>query len=213
MRRFLVLVATLPIYLMMYGQNAFERWKAMPDLLLPYLDANSRTELVDRYDISQKADDKGGLNTSVTNRLKGTTRLDTLTENYLRLTLNDHATWEMKLLATDDHDFVIATSMTILGEAAESKVSLFSSDWKHLSDTIFTSSTLLERPDTMTESDFNELLGQISLVLWKAEFSPDNNDLTLSPSFLFVPHGERERLAAILVPRKLRWNGALWNSI
>ncbi|MBR5744868.1 MAG: DUF3256 family protein, partial [Muribaculaceae bacterium] len=92
-------------------------------------------------------------------------------------------------------------------------VSLFSRDWKHLSDTIFTGPTLLERPDTMTESNFNELLGQISLVLWKAEFSPDNNDLTLSPSFLFVPHGERERLAAILVPRKLRWNGALWNSI
>jgi hypothetical protein len=196
----------------MYGQNALECWKAMPDTLLPYLDANNRTELVDRYDISQKADDKGNLNTSVTNRLKGTTRLDTLTENYLRLTLNERATWEMKLLTTDDHDFVIATSMTVTGESADSKVSLFSRDWKHLSDTIFTGPTLLERPDTMTESNFNELLGQISLVLWKAEFSPDNNDLTLSPSLLFIPHGERERFAALFIPRKLRWNGASWNA-
>ena len=197
---------------MMYGQNALECWKAMPDDLLPYLDASSRMELVDRYDISLKADDKGSLNISVANRLKGTTRIDTLTANCLRLTLNSRATWEMKLLATDGDDFMIATSMTVTGESADSKVSLFSRDWKHLSDTIFTGPTLLERPDTMTESAFSELLGQISLVLWKAEFSPNNNDLMLSPSLLFIPHGERERFAALFVPRKLRRNGVSWNA-
>ena len=173
----------------------------MPDSLLPYLDANHRTALVEQYDITQNADNKAELNTSVTNRLRGSSHLDTLTTNYLRLTLNDHATLE------------IATSTTILGEAAESKVSLFSRDWEHLSDTIFTSSTLLERPDTVSVSDFNNLTEKISLVLWQASFSPDNDLLTLSPSLLFVPSDEKERYKLLFMQKILKFNGKTFNQI
>ena len=213
MRRILALAAVLPVYLIMYGQSALECWKSMPNSLLPYLDASHRTALVEQYDITQNADNKAELNTSVTNRLRGSSHLDTLTTNYLRLTLNDHATWEMKLLATDDDDFVIATSTTILGEAAESKVSLFTSGWKHLSDTIFTSSTLLERPDTMSVSEFNNLTEKISLVLWQASFSPDNDLLTLSPSLLFVPSDEKERYKLLFMQKILKFNGKTFNQI
>ena len=162
----------------------------MPDALLPYLDAGSRTAMVEQYDITQKADNKAELNTGVANRLRGTSTLDTLTTNYLRLRLNERATWEMKLIATDSDNFVIATSMTVFGDSPESKVSLFSSDWKHLSDTIFTEQTL---------------------VLWEAHFSPDNDDLTLSPSLLFVPSDEKERYKALKMQKFLKFDGNIFN--
>ena len=210
MRRIFALAAVLSACLSMLGQSALECWKSMPNGRLPYLDANHRTELVEQYDITQKADNKAELNKSVTNRLRGSSHLDTLTANYLRVTLNDRATWEMKLLATEGDDFVIATSMTVFGESAESKVSLFSRDWKHLSDTIFTAQSL-DKPEEMEQGDWEKLMGGISLVLWQARFSPDNDDLTLSPSLLFVPSDEKERYKALLMQKKLKFDGKSFN--
>lgn len=210
MRRIFALAAVFSLCLSMLGQSALECWKAMPDSLLPYLDANHRTELVEQYEIAQKADNKAELNASVTNRLRGSSLLDTLTANYLRLRLNSGATWEMKLLTTDGDDFVIATSMTVFGEAAESKVSLFSSDWKHVSDTIFTEQTL-GKPDEMSSEEYQKLTDGLSLVLWEAHFSPENDDLTLSPSLLFVPRDEKERCEALKMQKTLKFDGKTFN--
>lgn len=210
MRRFFALVAVFSLCLSMQGQRVLECWKAMPDSLLPYLDANIRTELVEQYDITQKAENKAALNTGVTNRLHGSSTLDTLTANYLRLRLNERTTWEMKLLTTGDDDFVIAISKTVFGEAAESKVSLFSNDWKHLSDTIFTEESLV-KPDEMSNEEFQILTKGISLVLWQAHFSPENDDLTLSPSLLFVPRDEKERYEALKMQKILKFDGKTFN--
>ena len=210
MSRFLALVAVFSLCLSMQGQRVLECWKAMPDALLPYLDACSRTAMVEQYDITQKADNKAELNTGVANRLRGTSTLDTLTTNYLRLRLNDRATWEMKLIATDGDNFVIATSMTVFGDSPESKVSLFSSDWKHLSDTIFTEQSLV-KPDEMSSEEYQKLTDGLSLVLWEAHFSPDNDDLTLSPSLLFVPSDEKERYKALKMQKFLKFDGNIFN--
>jgi len=182
----------------------------MPDALLPYLDASIRTAMVEQYDITQKADNKAELNTGVANRLRGTSTLDTLTANYLRLRLNERATWEMKLIATDGDNFVIATSMTVFGDSPESKVSLFSSDWKHLSDTIFTEQSLA-KPEEMSSEEYQKLTDGLSLVLWEAHFSPDNDDLTLSPSLLFVPSDEKERYKALKMQKSLKFDGNIFN--
>ncbi|MBR6494067.1 MAG: DUF3256 family protein, partial [Prevotella sp.] len=92
MRRILALAAVLSACFSVFGQSALECWKSMPAEQLPYLDASHRSALVEQYDITQNADNKAELNTSVTNRLRGSSHLDTLTTNFLRLTLNDHAT-------------------------------------------------------------------------------------------------------------------------
>lgn len=57
-----------------------EAWLMMPDSLLPYLNKNQRLELLELRDMKVKAE--------VKNLLNGNTVMDTLTTNYLSLTLS-----------------------------------------------------------------------------------------------------------------------------
>ena len=105
---------------------------------------------------------------------------------------------------------ILISAMTVFGEAAESKVSLFSSGWKHLSDTIFKEQTL-DKPEEMSSEEYQKLTDGLSLVLWEAHFSPDNDDLTLSPSLLFVPRDEKERYEALKMQKTLKFDGKTFN--
>ena len=208
MRKTSALITALLCVFVAQGQSVREHFLAVPDTLLPYLDKGKLVEMIDLYDIKRNAVNDSLMDASVNNRLGGTSVIDTLTADYLRLRLNSHATWEMKLLPSgepaDSASQIIATSLTVKGDKPESKVSLYTTDWKLLSDTIFTSKSLLEKPEMMSDEEFQAKLEQISLVLWSANFSPDDNDLMLTPSLLFVPYDKKEEFLPLKMQRKLK---------
>ena len=206
MRKIAAIFAVLFSVLAAHGQNVRQQFLSIPDSLLPYLDRDKRTELTDLYDIKQNALEEALMDASVVNRFRESSAIDTLTENYLRLTLNKSATWEMKLISADGDDFVVGISHTVKGECPESRVCIYTRDWKLLSDTIFTSESLLEKPENMSDEDFRARLEQISLILWQANFSPDDDDLTLSPSFLFIPHDKKDDFLPLKTQKKLKFN-------
>lgn len=103
-----------------------EVWKAMPDSLLPYLTHNDRLDMVDYIDAKMKAE--------VTNRMDGKSTLDTLSTDYLHLTLNEAVTVEMGLLPTDGLTadscaHVVCVITTYGSPEIESRIKFYTANW------------------------------------------------------------------------------------
>lgn len=215
MRKVLTLFVVVFFTLLAYGQDVRMQFLSIPDSLLPHFDMEKRMALLDMYDIKKNADFDAALDAGVDNRLHGVSSIDTLTTDYLKIRLNSRTTWEMKLLAAHrelaDSNKVVGISVTVSGEKSESRVSVYSRNWELLCDTIFTGSNLLEKPADMAEETFRQHVSELSLVLWQANFSPDSEVLTLSPSLLFVPFDEKEKFTSLNLKKKVKWNGKSFN--
>lgn len=182
------------------GQSARDAWLHMPDCLSSFLDAAKRAEMLSSYEMQSEE--------NVENPLHGTSRLDTLTRSYLKATLSGSSHIELKLLPTNGEDSLICMVNTFDGPLAESRVRLFTADWQALSDTCYTSKTLLQKPDTMTAEVFAGMLESLSLVLWRAALAADSDTLQLTPSFPLQFVEDKERFKALVVQRNLNWDGS-----
>jgi len=164
-----------------------------PDSIFPYLTRNNRLDMIDFRESSMRAE--------VTNSLDGKSVLDSLTADYLHLTLNASTTVEMKLLASqrlldDTTKTIVCVSTTYCG--TESNVGFYTSKWHRLPMTLhYDRSSLIARPDTMSLDNYVELqrlAGDYSVV---AKLSPTTTDIELSPMFANVSSDEEKRLVAI----------------
>lgn len=188
-----------------------DAWLAMPDSLVPYLNANLRLECVELKDMGLKAE--------VENMLGGNTVLDSLTASYLHVTLNEAATLEMKLLPVMGGDSILCVVKTVAAPEKESNVWLYDADWRPLQARQQQLERLLEtlagsmthRPDTMPQARYDELVGMIDPVMYNAILSPDEDVLTFSLSLPFFNKEEREAIRPIMSQRKFKWNGNSFN--
>ena len=186
------------------AQTLREAWVAMPDSLLPYLDKSKRAQLLELNDDRMPAE--------ADNKLQGTSRLDTLLQNYLQVSASESMVLQMKLLPRQtaegqEADSVLCMVQTLKGPCPESRVRLFSRSWELLSDTCYRDKKLLVRPDTISAERFAELLESISLVVWKSELLPDADELVLTPSLPLLFVEEKEKMKPLLLQRNLKWNG------
>ena len=104
-------------------------------------------------------------------------------------------------------DSIICMIQTFSAPQSESRVRLFTPAWELLCDTSFTSKSMLQRPDTMSESTFSDLLKQIPLVLWKAEATigdSEANELLLTPSFPLAFVEKQKEFAPLVLQRKIK---------
>ena len=104
-------------------------FSAMPDSVLPTLTRNNRLDMVDFVASGMKAE--------VSDVFDGKATLDTLTADYLHLTLSEAVKVEMKLLKSsvalaDSSDCVVCLVMSYGVKPKESSVSLFTAKWKPL---------------------------------------------------------------------------------
>ena len=197
---FWLLLAVLPAG----AQTLREVWVAMPDSLLPYLDKSKRAQLLELNDDRMPAE--------ADNKLQGTSRLDTLLQNFLQVSASESMVLQMKLLPCQsaegqEVDSVLCLVQTLKGPCPESRVRLFSHSWELLSDTCYRDKKLLVCPDTISAERFAELLESISLVVWKSELPPDADELVLTPSLPLLFVEEKEKMKPLLLQRNLKWNG------
>ena len=68
-------------------------WIQMPDSIVPYLNNSVRTEMADLYQMKVKAESR--------NLLEGTSVIDTLTSDYMRVSLNSNSAMQIKQLPTE----------------------------------------------------------------------------------------------------------------
>lgn len=204
----LLLMLTAPLQ----AQRVKDMWISMPDSLIPYLNKSMRIELVDFVNMKVKAE--------VKNLLGEESVMDTLTANYLSVTLNEAATVQMRMLPLQNGDSIMCMVRSSHGPACDSELSFWSKNWQRIEQKGFISGAeapqslrdrLFVKPDTMTEARFKELSEMIEPFLVCASLSPIDNSLTLKVSLPMLSADDKKAVKAILMQRKLNWNGETFN--
>lgn len=187
------------------GKTMQEVWIDMPDSITMYLTKSMRTELADYVDMKVSAATK--------NAIGDTVRIDTLTSDYIAITLSESSKLEMKLLPRDGSN-IICMVRTYYGTAAESIISFWQLDWQQLPDIsmpALENIELIKKPDSLSVTEFNKIKAMISPKMIEMQLSPDDNSLLLSYSLPDVNKEDSELIKSILVQKKINWNGEIFN--
>lgn len=110
-----------------FAQTMRQLFVSLPDsVLMPQLTKVNREDCIDFLDSKMKAE--------VTNRFDGKSTLDTLSADYLHLTLSPMSEVEMKLFPVNDSVKAICWIQTYGNDSTirESSVRFFSTDWQEL---------------------------------------------------------------------------------
>lgn len=187
------------------GKTMREVWIDMPDSITMYLTKSMRTELADYVDMKVSAATK--------NAIGDTVRIDTLTSDYIAITLSESSKLEMKLLPKNGSN-IICMVRTYYGTAAESIISFWQLDWQQLPDIsmpALENIELIKKPDSLSVTEFNKIKAMISPKMIEMRLSPDDNSLLLSYSLPDVNKEDSELIKSILVQKKINWNGEIFN--
>ena len=178
----------------------------MPDSLVEYLNKTKRTEMVDFYDMGVKAE--------TFNLLQGSTVLDSLSSTFADISVNKSQRMQLALLPLHEADTLICMVNSFLGEAPESEVHFFNTQWMPMPSKDFldevTSSQLMQRPDTMDVERYDELVRFFDPVMIAAVLTPDSN-LIFQLSTPMVTMEEKKQLDAIMLQKKFKWNRQRFN--
>ena len=178
----------------------------MPDSLVEYLNKTKRTEMVDFYDMGVKAE--------TFNLLQGSTVLDSLTSTFADISVNKSQRMQLALLPLHEADTLICMVNSFLGEAPESEVHFFNTQWMPMPSKDFldevTASQLMQRPDTMDVERYDELVRFFDPVMIAAVMTPDSN-LIFQLSTPMVTTEEKKQLDAIMLQKKFKWNRQRFN--
>ncbi|MGL5787784.1 MAG: DUF3256 family protein [Bacteroidales bacterium] len=161
-----------------FAQDITPYFTIIPDNILGYVNIGLRKDLIDLYNAKQKAE--------VRNLLGGTTRLDFMSPEYLKLQLSDKTTMEMRMIQNpDDSTALIVVNKTLNTAYPESVLSVYASDWRSLA-----SGNYFEQPalndflyDGVTDAELAELKRVIPYDNVLIELDSVKNELNVTPQF------------------------------
>ncbi len=204
------LIITIICMVLMSGAKAksmSELWTCLPDSVIPYLDRAHRVQMMEYIKMGLKAD--------VDNSLAEKSMVDTLTADYIHLTLNESVVMELKKLPQTGGDSLICMVTTWKGPAEESRVRFFSQSWQeldlshafHEKELANLTEELIQKPDTMDEKRFGELRSMIDPMLVSAHLSPNDNQLQVQLLTDLLSADDRKAVGVLIRPLFLSWNG------
>lgn len=198
MKKHFIVAVVLLLSLPACARNMHDLLREMPDSLLPSLTKNNRLDLVDFAESKMTAE--------VTNIFGEKVRLDTLTTDFLHLTLSDVSSVELKMKSADTSlpdsaDAVVCMVETVSGESC---VRLFTSKWTLLKQ-IELPVPPLHFADSLSLEERSNIAVIYESALLKASLSPDDNTLTVTPSVPLLTEEEQHRLSPCLNKTTLRW--------
>ncbi len=183
-------------------------WLSLPDGLLGYVDAKHLQEMIDMYDL--------GFRDGSTNLLEGKSTIDTLTADYLHVTLSRSADMHVKRLAAAGVDSLVCVVKTWKGPKGESELMFFDSDWLPAQgmvcgvegETINLSSFCdLDELWGLDSEEAVTLRGMADFTLVSGRMDAASTDLTLIRQAPMVARDDQEKTDALLKPLVLHWNG------
>ena len=127
MRRILYTLFLLFVMLLQVGaRTPMRQWlMSMPDSVMPLLTKNDRLDFIDFYDARMAA--------VVTNRMDGKSRMDILTDDFVRINYTQASDVEMKLLPVNDSTDVLCMVTTVKAGVSDSRIAFFDAQWQPLS--------------------------------------------------------------------------------
>ena len=194
-------LAAMPITMM--AQQVCKMWVSMPASVAGALEKSGRQELLDLKQMKKTATIAGPLGEKCS--------IDTLTADFLSVRMNDVYTLQMKMLPTSSGDSLLCLVQTYAGPQPESRIAFYSPDWKVLSMPQMHLDVDLQRPDTMSESDFNKLQALFDPKLISFSLSPSNAELVVALSPAVISEEEKANIKLLKLQNKLNWNGKTFN--
>lgn len=162
-----IILASLSLQPLAWGQVTLrDAFANAPDELFPLLTRNNRLDCLDFAE--------GKVSMEVTNLAGGKTRIDSLTQDYMRIRMSSVSYIELRMLpATEQVPQRICMIHTCKGPAEDSHVTLYSANWTRLGR--------VERPkaeafiDDGMEREARGILTDLSLM--RATFAEDGKSL------------------------------------
>lgn len=128
------------------SRTPIRQWfTSMPDSVMPLLTMNNRLDFIDFLDCHMEA--------VVTNRFDGKSRMDTLTEDYLRIRYTRTCEVSMKLLPVNDTTDVLCMVTTMQAAVPDSRIAFYDAHWQPLSVNDFMDEPSLDDFRTADSSD------------------------------------------------------------
>ncbi len=194
-------LAAMPITMM--AQQVCKMWVSMPASVAGALEKSGRQELLDLKQMKKTAAIAGPLGEKCS--------IDTLTADFLSVRMNDVYTLQMKMLPTSSGDSLLCLVQTYAGPQPESRIAFYSPDWKALSMPQMHLDVDLQRPDTMSEGDFNKLQALFDPKLISFSLSPSSAELVVALSPAVISEEEKANVKLLKLQNKLNWSGKTFN--
>ena len=194
-------LAAMPITMM--AQQVCKMWVNMPTSVAGALEKSGRQELLDLKQMKKAATIAGPLGERCS--------IDTLTADFLSARMNEVYTLQMKMLPTSSGDSLLCLVQTYAGPQPESRIAFYSPDWKALSMPQMHLDVDLQRPDTMSEGDFNKLQALFDPKLISFSLSPSTAELVVALSPAVISEEEKADVKLLKLQNKLNWNGKTFN--
>ena len=194
-------LAAMPITMM--AQQVCKMWVNMPASVASALEKSGRQELLDLKQMKKTAAIAGPLGEKCS--------IDTLTADFLSVRMNDVYTLQMKMLPTSSGDSLLCLVQTYAGPQPESRIAFYSPDWKALSMPQMHLDVDLQRPDTMSEGDFNKLQALFDPKLISFSLSPSTAELVVALSPAVISEEDKANVKLLKLQNKLNWNGKTFN--
>lgn len=185
------------------AQTVHDLWLAMPDSIVPLLTAKQRADLIDTDNIQHDI--------RTTNAMGGKSQAAFLNATCLQVALTQSSTLQLGVLPTADGDTLACLVRTYNGPKSESTVTLYTPSWQAVDTLTFCIDDFVQRPDTMTETRYKELIASLDPYFFSAELSQDARTLTVTPHAAALGTDEEASVEAIFFQRKYNWDGHKFN--
>ncbi len=209
MRSIATFMAALAITTTSSAQSMKTVFREMPESLVPYISAQQRQDMMDLQNLSQKA--------QADNVLQEKSGIDTLTADFIQLSLNESTMLQVKRLPYQGGDSVLCVVKTWRGPQPESSVTIYRKDWSAVVEPAtmqlrhtLSSLCVPQMPVKPTSQQQDSLHDAIDFILVSTTLSPANTDMTVTRLVPLAPGEQKERLAQAFRPVTLRWNGSTY---
>ena len=191
-----VCLALMAMHIQAQTPDIREIWKSVPQQVVPYLTENNKLDFLDFMDSKMTA--------KVHNALNGESEMTTLNSHYLKLALSKSSTLEMYVMPvsvtlSDTSKAVVCVVKTVGTDVQQSTVDFYSQKWHHLfsvSPAVLLGK-LTQRPDTMSQSRYDELEQKDAPVCVKASLSPTEPILYVSANSPAQTEADKEAIKLI----------------
>lgn len=193
------------------ANNIEEMFINMPDSIIPYLNINIRTDMVDKY--------KNKTNIETNNLLDGKSMIKEIAGNRIDIQLNKVTSLSITQLEKSDSTKVLCLIKNYGNPVMESNISFYTSDWKVIenkdfglpdfSDSKLMTEMLTCCPDTMSMEKFKETVKKIEPTMVAATFSEDNT-INVTISCPILNNEEKKSLETIKKQKSFKWNGNIF---
>jgi len=180
----------------LHAQQMSDLFVALPDSILPLLTERNRRDMVDFLANKMEA--------RLRNRMDEYAKLDTLTDDYLHLTLSESSMVEMKRLVAADTTSLICLIRTVGNPHRDSQVEFYDTLWHRLPW------LSMPRPEAaaFVSGDVPFVVRALAdLPLIEVSASPDSPYFTQKISLFPLSSDDRKVAEGHIHPLRYRWNG------